>query len=107
MVDATDRAGQSISGRQSNLFKPLRRHLRATDLPHLRATRNPGGPNPGIGPWQPFTSLALPRMPPPLGLMPSHGFYLGARRDQPGQAFDGDVYFGEILSIGGVKSDDD
>ena len=69
--------------------------------------RNPGGPNPGIGPWQPFTSLALPRMPPPLGLMPSHGFYLGARRDQPGQAFDGDVYFGEILSIGGVKSDDD
>ncbi len=68
---------------------------------------NPGGPSPGVGPWQPFSSLALPKSPPAIGFFPSQNFYLMARRDQPGQAFDGIVYWGQILSMVAVKAQDD
>jgi hypothetical protein len=61
--------------------------------------RNPGGPNPGVGPWQPFTSLALPKKPPALGFFPGAIFYIQARRDVAGQPLDGAAYFGQILSI--------
>jgi hypothetical protein len=61
--------------------------------------RNPGGPNPGVGPWQPFTSLALPKKPPALGFFPGASFYIQARRDVAGQPVDGAAYFGQILSI--------
>jgi hypothetical protein len=69
--------------------------------------RNPGGPDPGVGPWPPFTSLALPKSPPPLGLLPSQIIYLGARRDLPGQPIDGGIYYGQILSLTAVKRGDD
>jgi len=68
--------------------------------------RNPGVPNPGAGPWAPFTNLALPRSPPSLGYFPGQGFYLGARRDQPGQQVDGGTYSGQILSVTLAKGDD-
>jgi len=68
--------------------------------------RNPGGPSPGTGPWAPFTSLALPKTPPSLGLMPVTSFYLSARRDQPGQPFDGAVYYGQVLSITAVACEE-
>ena len=58
-------------------------------------------------PWQPFSSLALPKSPPAIGFFPSQNFYLMARRDQPGQAFDGIVYWGQILSMVAVKAQDD
>ncbi|MDH4276224.1 MAG: hypothetical protein OEW08_14420 [Gammaproteobacteria bacterium] len=84
-------------------------------VPNLRMTwydvqvslRNPGGPSPGAGPWAPFDSVALPRVPPALGYFPSNDFYLGARRDVPGQALDGGAYYGKILSLDAVKSDDE
>jgi hypothetical protein len=60
---------------------------------------NPGTPNPGVGPWQPFTSLSLPTSAPQLGLFPGNVFYVQARRDQAGQALDGGGYYGQILSI--------
>jgi hypothetical protein len=68
--------------------------------------RNPGGPNPGVGPWAPFTSLALAKSPPPIGLFPSQVFYVGAHRNQAGQPLDGGVYYGYILSIVAAKHDD-
>jgi hypothetical protein len=68
--------------------------------------RNPGGPNPGVGPWAPFTSAALPKAPPSLGFFPTSIFYFEARRDQPGQALDGGIYYGQILSMTAVKDDD-
>lgn len=68
--------------------------------------RNPGGPNPGVGPWAPFTSLALPKEPPSLGFFPNTIFYFEARRDQPGQALDGGAYYGQILSMTAIKADD-
>src|SRR3954470_19757823 len=61
--------------------------------------RNPGGPSPGVGPWQPFTSLALPKTAPALGSFPNTVFYLAARRDVAGQELDGAAYFGTVLSI--------
>lgn len=68
--------------------------------------QNPGGPNPGTGPWAPFTSLAMPKSLPPLGLMPNSGFYISARRDLPGQELDGGSYFGQILWITAERCDD-
>lgn len=68
--------------------------------------RNPGGPSPGIGPWQPFTSLALPKVPPDIGFFPSKIFYFQARRDLAGQQLDGAAYYGQILSIEQVRCDD-
>jgi hypothetical protein len=68
--------------------------------------RNPGVPSPGVGPWAPFTSLALPKSPPALGYFPGQGFYLAARRDQAGQPVDGGTYSGQILSITLVKDED-
>ena len=67
--------------------------------------RNPGGPSPGVGPWAPFTSLALPKAPPSLGFFPNNIFYFEARRDQAGQALDGGAYYGQILSMTLVKDD--
>src|SRR3954469_24054376 len=43
--------------------------------------RNPGGPSPGVGPWQPFTSLAFPKAPPAIGFFPNTTFYFSARRE--------------------------
>jgi hypothetical protein len=67
--------------------------------------RNPGGPNPGIGPWAPFTSLALPKTPPALGYFPNTVFYVIARREQSGQPADGGAYYGHILSVTAVRND--
>jgi len=61
--------------------------------------RDPGGPNPGIGPWAPFTTTALPKRPPALGFFPSNVFYFQARRDLPGQPANGGAYYGQILSL--------
>jgi Ca2+-binding RTX toxin-like protein len=61
--------------------------------------RNPGGPNPGSGPWQPLNSLALPTTPPDAGYFPGKYFYFGARRDHAGEEYDGGVYFGRIISL--------
>jgi hypothetical protein len=67
---------------------------------------NPGGPNPGVGPWAPFTSLALPNPAPALGYFPNTVFYVIARRDGPGQPADGGAYYGHVLSLTTVRSDD-
>ena len=61
---------------------------------------NPGGPNPGPGPWAPFRSLALPKVPPSLGYFPNTVFYVIARRDLAGQAVDGGAYFGHVIYVG-------
>lgn len=49
---------------------------------------------------------ALPSAPPALGYFPNTTFYLSARRDVQGQAFDGGVYTGQVLSITLVRDDD-
>ena len=61
--------------------------------------RNPGGPNPGPGPWQPFTSLTLPLSPPNIGYFPNTVFYLTANRGLPEQSVSSNSYYGQILSI--------
>jgi hypothetical protein len=60
--------------------------------------------NEGIG--NPLTSLALPGSPPAISLFPLKYFYVGARRDLPGQSLDGGVYYGYILSIVAEREDD-
>jgi len=67
---------------------------------------NPGGPHPGVGPWAPFTSLALPKVPPALGYFPNTVFYVIARRDVGGQPVDGGAYYGHVLSVSAQRSDD-
>jgi hypothetical protein len=62
--------------------------------------RNPGGPNPGQGPWAPFKSLALPKAPPSIGYFPNTVFYVIARRDTAGQEADGGAYTGHVIYIG-------
>jgi hypothetical protein len=64
--------------------------------------RNTGGPSPGPGPFGPFGSIDLPSVPPALESWPSATFYVGARRDTPGNALDGAVYFGQITSVTAV-----
>jgi hypothetical protein len=68
--------------------------------------RNPGGPNPGAGPWAPFNNLTLPKSPPALGYFPNTVFYVIARRDQAGQPADGGAYYGHILSFAASRGDD-
>jgi len=68
--------------------------------------RNPGTPPPLVGPFQPFTSLALPKKPPALGFFPAAYFYITARRELPGQPPDGASYFGYITSIQQVRCND-
>jgi len=67
--------------------------------------RNPGGPSPGVGPWQPFTSLAFPKTPPAIGFFPNTTFYFVAHRELDGQPADGGAYWGQVLSIEQVRCD--